>query len=365
MTISDTLKSSFPKSISREDEIFTSLITNENGTACLEKQLKDASNYMKSISNAGDIYTSDIEVTKKAIEFLTYFEMFTNEQDESFKDRIKAVFYRNGDETWGTPYDIKHVFEGYFKHADIYVVENTGLLSDGAGNENLLLDYDFTDEDAWETDCEYSRDARFTGSQGIKTITGSYCKQSVYVDADMAYMLHFFHSGNITVEIKNNEDKYWDSTEFYDSENDVYRLGKWVSEEKSITFSSSEWKDGNVAFITDDNTESVEINFVGIGDCFLDYVRLFKKHEEPTFTLIAHFTGESISGALSLARGTSDPVEGTTDPSDVFYENAGYYNGTFLTGVSTGFANDIYHDLLDYLRPSGVKAYLEIVMKDI
>ena len=35
-----------------------------------------------------------------------------------------------------------------------------------------------------------------------------------------------------------------------------------------------------------------------------------------------------------------------------------------MSGVPVGFAMDIYEELLDYLRSQGVKAYLEIVVKD-
>ena len=46
------------------------------------------------------------------------------------------------------------------------------------------------------------------------------------------------------------------------------------------------------------------------------------------------------------------------------FGNYGYYDKSYLSGVPIGFASDIYEDLLDYLRAQGVKAYLEIVIKD-
>ena len=44
--------------------------------------------------------------------------------------------------------------------------------------------------------------------------------------------------------------------------------------------------------------------------------------------------------------------------------NYGYYDKSFLSGVAAGYAKDVYEELLDYLRPQGVKAYLDIVIKD-
>lgn len=361
MTISDTLLSSFPKTISRQDEVFSALVANPQKTGCLETLFRNVDTYMKGYSKADDFYNADYEIIKKIVDFLTYFERFENETEESFKNRINAVFYRNGDDSWGTPWDLRKVFEQYFPSADIYIVENAGKVSSEIDNENILLDFDFQSQDVWETDAEYSRDARFSKSYGIKTSSGTYCKQTVEVQEETDYMLHFFLNGKIRVEIKDGNGRYWDSKEFYDSESESWKLGKWVNTEKYTDFTSSNWNAKSMAFITDSDVSEIEINFIGVNESFLDYTRLFEKHDYPTFTVIAQFEGGTAKNALGLAAGNEDPIDGS---SSEYYKNTGYYNGAFLTGVNTGFAVDIYNDLLDYLRTAGTKAYLEIVIKD-
>lgn len=362
MTISDILFSSFPKTISREDEVFSALIANPQKKGCFETLFRQVDTYIKGYSKADDFYNADEELTQKISNFLTYFEKFTNETEESFKNRINAVFHRNGNDTWGTAWDIKKVFEKYFEQAEIYIIENTGLVSSGIDNENIINDPDFQSQDVWETDAEYSRDARFSKTYGIKTSNGSYCKQTVNIDEETDYMLHFFLKGKVRVEIKDSNNKYWDSREYFDTDTQTWKLGKWVEDEVYTVFNTSNnWKSQLLPFITDSDVTDVEINFIGENVSYMDYVRLFEKHDYPTFTVIAQFEGQSARGALGLAAGNEDPIE---DSTNEYYKNAGYYNQSFLTGVNTGFAMDIYNDLLDYLRPVGTKAYLEIIIKD-
>ena len=68
-----------------------------------------------------------------------------------------------------------------------------------------------------------------------------------------------------------------------------------------------------------------------------------------------------------MAAGDDDPnIETTsTTPPQPRYSNYGYYDKSFLSGVTVGYAKDVYEDLLDYLRSQGVKAYLEIIVKDL
>ena len=63
--------------------------------------------------------------------------------------------------------------------------------------------------------------------------------------------------------------------------------------------------------------------------------------------------------AMKLAPGNADPTDKIKD-----YKKYDYFDHAFITGVAAGFAQDIYNDLLNLLRAQGVKAYLEIVVKD-
>ena len=85
-----------------------------------------------------------------------------------------------------------------------------------------------------------------------------------------------------------------------------------------------------------------------------------------SFTVIAHFEGDTAAGAFGLAGGNADPNIETESPTppQPRYSNYGYYDKSFLSGVPIGFAKDLYEELLDYLRSQGVKAYLDIVVMD-
>ena len=115
-----------------------------------------------------------------------------------------------------------------------------------------------------------------------------------------------------------------------------------------------------------DEVISVDNSSQAIGGTFIDYFRLFAKQPYSSFTVIAHFEGNTASKAFGLAAGNADPNVETEEstPPQPRYGNYGYYDKSFLSGVPIGFASDIYEDLLDYLRAQGVRAFLDIVIKD-
>lgn len=119
--------------------------------------------------------------------------------------------------------------------------------------------------------------------------------------------------------------------------------------------------------VVPDEVISVNNPTEAIGGTFIDYFRLFAKQPYGSFTVIAHFEGNTSVGTFGLAAGDSDPNNGASPsdpPPQPRYGNYGYYDKSFLSGVPVGFASDIYEDLLDYLRAQGVKGYLEIVVRD-
>ena len=121
----------------------------------------------------------------------------------------------------------------------------------------------------------------------------------------------------------------------------------------------------NFEINANENTNEITIEYT-IPNTYADYFRLFEKRPFGSFTVIAYFEGNTSVGVFGLAAGDGDPnieTESATPPQPR-YGNYGYYDKSFLSGIPIGFANDIYEDLLDYLRAQGVKAYLDIVIKD-
>ena len=152
--------------------------------------------------------------------------------------------------------------------------------------------------------------------------------------------------GNVKLKIKNSLDNYWD-----------FEALTWSTSVKEKEFTCENWDNKSVFFIS--NTENSTIEFSGTNGSYLDYVEVYKKKKNATFTVVCQFVGASSEGALALAPGTNDPVNDTIDRS--MY---GYYDSAFLTGLKTGFAKDVYNDLLNYLKPVGVQAYLNLIIKE-
>ena len=362
MDVLNVMRSVFPKTIDKSKPVFSSLIANEENNAALQKQILDLLTYMKEWTSTPDIYEQTGVMLMKTVSFFSFLERFSEESEKSLKERFRAIFVRNHDTKWGTVYDVKNVFKQYFPNANIFLVENTNKI-DATEPElgNLLLDGDINEEEPsdWTlVNCSADTAARFSGSYGISLgSSGGILSQSVNINASSTYFLHFFLKGNILVQIKNNNDKYWNKA----TEN-------WEDTVVNNEFFSEDWDNKSLFFITNSETESVTVSFLYNGvTTFIDYFRLFKKQAYSSFTVIVHFEGNLGSNVFGLAAGDDDPNIETTSPTppQPRYSNYGYYDKSFLSGVPIGYAKDVYEDLLDYLRSQGVKAYLDTVVKDL
>ena len=361
MELKEQLRGNFPKTIDKSKPVFSSLIANDKGTAAIQKQLNDLFKYMKEWISTPDIYEQTGVMLDKSIRFFSFLERFADETETSLKNRFAALFIRNHDTRWGTAFDIKRVFQQYFPHATIYLVENTNKIDDENPElANLIDNGDIETSEAlgWSlTNCVADADARFSKGYGILfNNNGGILSQSIEVKSNQVYFLHFFLKGSIKVSVKNNSNKYWDKATNTWSDTIVYN-----------TFTSEEWNNQSMYFITGNNDSPVIISFEYNGELtYIDYFRLFEKQPYGSFTVIAHFEGNTSVGVFGLAAGDDDPNIETQEetPPQPRYSNYGYYDKSYLFGVPVGFANDIYEDLLDYLRAQGVKAFLEIVVQD-
>lgn len=364
MDLLEQLRGNFPKTIDKSKPLFSAIIANNNRNASIQKQLIDLFNYMKEWISTPDVYEQTGVMLEKTIRFFSFLERFADETEKSLKNRFGAIFVRNHDKRWGTAFDVKSVFKQYFPHATIYLVENTNKIDDTSpALANLFTDGDIETDTptAWTlTNCTASPVARFSKGYGILfNQSGASLKPAVdiTVNSSSPYFLHFFLKGKVHVQIKDNNNKYWN-----------YATKEWADSAVNNDFESLEdWNNQSLYFITGASTTSVEITFSYVDtETYLDYFRLFAKQPYGSFTVIAHFEGESAVGAFGLAAGDADPnitTEEVTPPLPR-YDNYGYYDKSFLSGVAAGFAQDIYEDLLDYLRAQGVRAYLDIVIKD-
>lgn len=351
MTISEELQTNFPGTISKDGEIFKALVTDGKGKGAMNLILEDSKKYSDYYTGTPNIYEQSGDMLSKSLKFFSYLERFENETESAVKQRFAALFIRKHDSVWGTPFDIKNVFRQYFPSGNIFLVENTNYFKDGEiDNQNLLKDGDLEEQLYWElTNCEYTQDARFSKSYGVELLENSSLSQTVTINPNKSFFLHFFMEGTLGVKIITNDNRYWDDTN-----------KTWTTSETVKYFNSEEWENKNFYFITDENITSITVEFVGTTQGYIDYIRLFEKQNYPSFTIIAQFFGDGVKGALALADGTNDDEPDTQTK----YKNYGYYDQAHITGIKTGFSQDIYEDLLNYVKAVGVKAYIEIINKE-
>lgn len=375
MNLTEQIIGNFPKTIDKSKPVFSKLIANDDKDGVLQAQIEYLLAYMKEWVSTPDVYEQHGDMLDKTISFFSYLTQFVDETETSLKNRFRAIFVRNHDTKWGTPFDVKNVFRQYFPNAMIYLVENTNKIdSTEPGLANILQDGDISTDTPTEwnlENCAATSDARFSKGFGIEfNQSGGSLSQTVRIattreveepephSVKIPYYLHFFLKGKINVQVQDSSNRYWD----YDNK-------VWKATEVNNSFETADWDNCSLFFILDDTNEfedvTITFNYAD-GLAYADYFRLFAKQAYSSFTVIAHFEGYSASGVFGLAAGDDDPnieTESATPPQPR-YGNYGYFDRSFLSGVPTGYAQDIYEDLLDYLRSQGVRAFLNIVIRD-
>lgn len=346
MTIKEQLRSAFPKTVNKSGIVYTSLVANDNGSAAIEKELTNLSNYMRKWKSTKNLYETSGTQMQYIADFISYLDQFKDESDTAYLKRLNAIFVRGKDTVWGTPYNVVHTFRNYFNTDNIWLVENT---NDKA--QNLIRNFVFDDLDGWVADnCQLSEAARFIKSNGVEMSNNG--TLSVTIDTtdliDKPCYFHIFYKGKIKATVSGAEKQEWD-----------WRTSSYVFSPIDKNFENTEWKNAEVFLLPRESEITIQIKSLEDGT-YVDYPRLFQKRKNPSFTIMIQFTGETAKNALTLAGGRDDP-----DESISHYDNAGYYDQDFLTGVNSGYALDLYQELLSYVKAVGVKAYLEIVNRDV
>ena len=200
MDITNQIRGNFPKTIDKNKPIFSAIIANDNKDASIERQLVDLMSYMKEWISTPDIYEQTGVMLDKTVRFFSFLEQFSDETEQSLKNRFKAIFVRNHDTRWGTVFDVKNVFRQYFPHAVIYLIENTNKIDDPLPSlANLIIDGDIDTDTptAWTlTNCNASAEARFSKGFGILlNQSGANLSQTITINSSATYFLHFFLNG--------------------------------------------------------------------------------------------------------------------------------------------------------------------------
>lgn len=362
MAVGDELCEGWAGNIDISDEIFGAVFANSEKNGAVEKSFSEIQKFCRTYTATPSVYEQADKMLDKTVSFFSFLERFFNEDDDSLKSRFKAIFYRNGNRTWGTPYDVKTVFKEYFHASEIYLMENTNAAD--ASLTQKITDTDFESGGPWTFEnCALSRKESFSKARGVEFTADEAdesAAQTVTADNGRVYFLHWFMDGKLRVRIRNKTTGlYWN-----------YDAKTWESEESSTSFVSDGWNNKSLFFSlknTGAGSSEIEISFLNVKSqqCYLDYVLCFEKQLYPSFTLVVHYTGEKATGAFALAEGEKDsPDENIPENINVKKENWGYYNQSYITGPQSGYADDVYQELLDYVRSVGVKAYIEFLTRD-
>jgi hypothetical protein len=299
-TVGEFIKSVFSTLVNKDDEVFKALFANPDGTGVVETIFNDMEETRNAWCNNSNVYNQSGEMLEKSLSFFSVLKRLFRESDDSYKDRNELLFYRNGDTVWGDKWDILKLFKRYFGTELVYIVNNTNEARD-----NLLLDGDFEAKNAWTLEnCVYDPEARFCERNGVLFNSSGSCRQAVTVLPDSTYFLHFFLKGAIGIEIKDDHGRYWNAIKG--------ELGEWQTGPcLNAIPKKQEWDAGSLFFLTDTAVHGVTVKFVGCAShvTYLDYVRLFKKENYSSFTLIVSFGGRYTQETIAMAPGTDDPMK--------------------------------------------------------
>lgn len=418
MKLGDFIKNSFARLINRNGTVFKALLV-DNGSGTLEKLLNDAEVCRVRWCDENDFYELTGERFEKCASLFCILKRMYQENDDSFKARIRAVLRRADDDLWGDKWNLIHVIKLYFGADKVWICNSTDDIS-----HNLLKDYDFenhTSEWSLVGGAEYSEKANFSGDFGVFFRSLGTCSQTVYVSPESTYFLHFFLQGTVNVVVQDNSGRYY-CTKRGD-------FGAWQQNKCVTTFACEEWDAKSLFFITDNNVSSITITFeYAEAEAYLDYTRLFLMDGSISFSVVIRSRNESGDETLFLVPGTDDPIksvgdiagfytEGTQDVQETDsseqsfydfdsaaiidevspiltsgeddfiptpnldnrtyigldtwcmngeivtfdYDSAPYYNNTFMQGAAGLFAESAYKELLDILSAGGTTPFLELV----
>lgn len=298
-TVGDFIKSVFPTLVNKSGSVFQALFANPNEDGTVETIFNELEAERKVWESDGSsIYNQTGEQLEKTLGLFSVLKRINSDTDETLLNRLRLLFYRNGDTVWGDKWNILKLFKVFFGTDKVWIVNNTESFEN-----NLLENGNFENTTGWTLDnCTYDTEARFEETRGILFNASGTCLQRVTVAASKVHFLHFFLKGNIRVQIIDNNGRYWNPT--------GGDIGSWSTSEYYNSFSTATWDNKNIFFITDESVSAVTIKFVYAPGYygFIDYVMLNAKTKASTFSLIVVFEGTITDETVGLAPGTNDPI---------------------------------------------------------
>jgi hypothetical protein len=332
--------------ISRDDEILKAIFSNADGEGAIANELELLVQFIEYYITTDNVINHKGKSLDQIVTLFTKLLRFINEGDSSYLRRMRSLTQRQEDKVWGTAWNIIHVFEAYFPGRRIYLCENTV-----GNNNNLVSNGDFEEDTGWELDTatmDYT--AGFSLKRGLCLENAGSCTQTLEnIDAGI-YMFHFFLKGKCGVQIINSQGKYYKA-----------EMMEWSGSPFINNLGKDEWD--NITFlVTIPQDTDVVIGFTAMpGETgFVDYVRFAEKEKNPSFTVLVYSDSDMITDkTLHLAEGESDPSGDIPD-----YNNESYFDKSFVSGPGSSYTREIYREILDTVRPVGIKAYIDFISRE-
>lgn len=350
--IGKRLFDNLPPKFNRNGEILNALIANNEGTGALEKMFLYGDTVKENYAKADNVYEMASGLIDQTMDMFSFFERFYNESDGSFVKRNKSIFVRGGDITFGTAWNVQHVFEYYFPAAKIFLVDNIGRWT-----ENILVNSNFESDLPSEiakwtmTGCVLNKDGAFSGGKGVYFTSNGIVSQSAMVDGGKYYFVTCAVNGHVTINV----------TDKSGNNKTLYTIGEKIngSGGSGRSVDTENWRFIQMFFFAD-KTEELKISISGDKDSKVDLITLDKKKDYPCFVVYAWFDGVMVGGkTLHLSKSGEDPIPG------INYNKESYFDDTFFSGVSGNtFAADIYQDILNMVKAAGTKGDIVLLTKE-
>ncbi|MDR1837639.1 MAG: hypothetical protein LBQ89_08280 [Treponema sp.] len=343
--------------INKEDPAIQAILSDRNGEGAAANELEEVVKFINYYTRTNDVRNHRGRTLEMIAVLFAKLRRRINEKDAVLLRRLLALTYRKGDTIWGNGLNLKNVFETYFSDIMCYVAEKTN-------KDSILPDSNFNSDDIWHLNggAVFDYDARFSGLRGLLFDggTGESCTQIVdRLFFAGKYTFHFMLWGKCGVIIQRGDGKYWNAND-QEFSGDV--VLEWVDDEVINVFEKPDgWDDAFCFIVLPEDLHTLSIRFVSIeGEtAFIDYVRLYLKPLNPSYTLIMQYSGYSITDrTLHIGMDGDEPIP------ELDYLRESYFDSAFIIGPTGVSHSQAFDSVLDIVRPRGIQAFAEFVEKE-
>lgn len=309
------------------------------------------------------------EYLERVLYFFTGMVREIGETDDQLRIKFKALCIRNLNPSWITKWMIIDVFSYFFDPDIIYLIENyvvDNLITDGGFELDPSTNWSKSESGA--STVSYVTAEMFEGLQCAEISVDSSGNavslyQTVSAITSGSYTLDFFTKDDralptddlFKIRIQRSGDSY-----YYNFDTFLWQVGdtsKTISKNSGTRY---EYQQVFVEVPVGMSGQDITITFTNIGGTttpykyYIDKVGLGTVIPYPTIKLLLVNIGSTLS-FTSMWEGTTDPV------ALLDYTLGSYFNQDYIIGLGGLYSLEYYLELLNIIKPCGVKAIIEIV----